>query len=233
MKRADRGGLTVWFKLIIAGCLIAFAISSLAVLVSATTQAYFAVICGITLLGIEIIIRHFGLGPWGLSAIVSVIATVAITVASLNPALRSEGLALAFASHASPPLITVTYRILTEASWFGTGAGTFAAILPIYRDIDELKSGLIAPTAAAAIAVEMGRPFLWALLTAATALVVALLRSALRRGRDSFYPTAGASCIVTAIILAFSNTALFSTPALIIVAVTVGVAVAQSKSRSI
>jgi hypothetical protein len=77
----------------------------------------------------------------------------------------------------------------------------------------------------------MGRPFLWVILLAAIALVVMLLRGALLRRRDSFYSTAGASCLVAGMLLAFGNAALFSTPVLIIVAVIVGIAIAQSKSR--
>jgi uncharacterized membrane protein len=79
----------------------------------------------------------------------------------------------------------------------------------------------------------MGRPFLWVILLAAIALVITLLRGALRRGRDLFYPVAGASCVVVATLLAFGNAALFSTPVLIIAASVVGIAIAQSKSRSI
>jgi hypothetical protein len=142
-------------------------------------------------------------------------------------------LTLAFATHAPAPLIAVTRRVLTETGWAGTGAGTFAAVLPIYRDIDALATGPIAPTAVAAIAVEMGRPFLWVILVAAIALAVTLLRGALRRGRDSSYSTAGASCVVAITLLAFGNAALFSTPILMIAAVVVGIGIAQSKSRSI
>jgi hypothetical protein len=120
---------------------------------------------------------------------------------------------------------------LTETGWAGTGAGTFAAILPIFQDLDEQATGSDAPTAAAVIAVEMGRPFLWAILLAAIALAVMLLRGAVLRRRDSFYSTAGASCLVAAILLALGNAALFSTPVLIIVAVIVGIGIAQSKSR--
>jgi hypothetical protein len=142
-------------------------------------------------------------------------------------------LTVAFAAQAPKPLIAVTQRVLAETSWVGTGAGTFAAILPIYRDIDELGIAPLSPTAAAAIAVEMGRPFLWAALMAAIALAVTLMRGALRRGRDSFYSTAGASCTVATMLLAFGNVGVFSTPVLVIAAAAVGIAIAQSKSRSI
>ena len=199
----------------------------------ATSQAYFAVACGVATLAVVVVTRRFSFGPWGYSAIISVALVVAIAAVAPRAGSRTMDLTLAFATRAPAPLIAVTQRVLTETGWTGTGAGTFAAILPIYQDIDELATGSAAPTAAAAIAVEMGRPFLWAILLAAIALVVTLLRGALLRRRDLFYSTAGASCVVAGTLLAFGNAALFSTPVLIIVAVIVGIAIAQSKSRLI
>jgi hypothetical protein len=140
---------------------------------------------------------------------------------------------LAFAASPQSPLIALTRRILTETSWLGTGAGTFAAILPVYRDINELAAGNVAPTAAAAIAIEMGKPFLVAAIIGGIALIIMLLRGAARRGRDSLYPTAGASCVVAITILAFNNQGVFNTSVLVIVATTIGMAIAQSKSRSV
>lgn len=229
----DQGGSAVRFLLAFMACLVAVAICSLAVIVVATGQTYFAIACGVVTLAIAIIIRRFHLGPWGYSAIVAAVLVVATAVVALQPGKRTTDLTLMFAARAPAPLITVTQRVLAETSWTGTGAGTFAAVLPIYRDIDELTIGPDAPTAAAAIAVEMGRPFLWAVLIAVIALVVMLLRGSVRRGRDSFYSTAGASCVVTFALLGFGNAGAFSTPALIIAAATVGIAIAQRKSRSI
>jgi hypothetical protein len=205
----------------------------LAVIVDATGQTYFSLTCGVATLVVAIIIRRFRLGPWGYSAIVAIALVVATAVVALQPRKQTMDLTLMFATRAPAPLIAVTQRVLAETRWTGTGAGTFAAVLPIYRDIDELTAGPVAPTAAAAIAVEMGRPFLWAMLIAAIALAVTLLRGSVRRGRDSLYSTAGASCVVTFALLAFGNAGLFSTPALIIAAATVGMAIAQSKSRSL
>ena len=227
----DQRGSALWHWLAFVACLIAVAICTLAVIVGATSQAYFAVACGVATLAVAVVTRRFNFGPWGYSAIISVALVVAIAAVALQPGSRTMDLTLAFAAHAPAPLIAVTQRVLTETSWAGTGAGTFAAILPIYQDIDELATGSVAPTAAAAIAVEMGRPFLWAILLAAIALVVTLLRGALLRRRDSFYSTAGASCVVAGTLLAFGNAALFSTPVLIIVAAIIGIAIAQSKSR--
>jgi hypothetical protein len=200
-------------------------------IVSATSQTYFAVACGVATLAVAVVTHRFRFGPWGYSAIISIVLVLAIAAVTLQPSNRPVDLTLAFAAQASAPQIAVTQRILAETSWMGTGAGTFAAILPIYQGIDELATGSVAPTAVAAIAVEMGRPFLWTILLAAIALVVTLLRGALLRRRDSFYSAAGASCVVAGTLLAFGNAAMLSTPVLLIVAVIVGMAIAQRKSR--
>ncbi len=213
--------------------LSALAICLLVVVIGATGQAYFAVVCGLATLVIAVIIRRFDLGPWGIAAIISIALLVATAVVAFQLSGRTSELTLAFASHAPAPLIAVTQRILADMGWAGSGAGTFAAVLPIYQGIDELTTGQNAPTAAAAIAIEMGRPFFWATLLAATALVLILLRGALRRQRDSFYAMAGAGCVVTNALLAFGNPALLSTPIAILTAAVVGLGIAQSKSRLI
>ena len=213
--------------------LSALAICLLVVIIGVTGQAYFAVICGMATFVIAVIIRRYDLGPWGIAAITSLALLVAIAVVAFQSSGRTSELTLAFASHAEESLVGVTQRILAETGWAGSGAGTFAAVLPIYQGIDELTTGQIAPTAAAAIVIEMGRPFFWAMVLAATALVLTLLRGALRRQRDSFFAMAGAGCVVTNAVLSFSNPALLSTPIAIFTAVVIGLAIAQSKSRLI
>src|SRR6185312_15235215 len=108
------------------------------------------------------------------------------------------------------PLMAVTGRILMETRWTGSGAGTFAALIPLHRDIREVITATEAPTAAAMLAIEMGRPFLWAALAAGAALALKLLRGAVRRGRDSSYATAGAACVVATAVLAFVDAGIFS-----------------------
>ena len=231
--RANRREPAVWVRLIFAGYFGAIALCFLALTTTATSQTYFALLCGIATLIIVIAIRHFHLGPWGYAAIVAIASVVAIAVVTFQPAVQTLGLMLAFTSQAPRPLVTLTQRILAETSWTGTGAGTFAALLPIYRDLNEMATGTVAPNALAAIAIEMGRPFLMASLAAAIALIIIFLHGAVRRGRDLFYSTAGASCSVTITLLAFGNAALFNTAVTIIAAAVVGMALAQSKSRSV
>jgi len=76
----------------------------------------------------------------------------------------------------------------------------------------------------------MGRPFLWVAVIASFALAFILLRGAVRRRRDSFYSTAGASIVVTSTILAFINHGPLNTAVWVVVASAIGIGVAQSKS---
>jgi uncharacterized membrane protein len=78
----------------------------------------------------------------------------------------------------------------------------------------------------------LGRPFFWAVLAAAMALFITFLSRALKRHRDSFYSIAGAGCIMTISLLAFTNISVLSTPVLVITSAVIGLAIAQSKSRS-
>lgn len=233
LRALNQGSLAMSYWISFLACLGAIVICFLAVLVSATGQTYFAVAFGIVIFAIAIAIRRLRFGPWGYAAIVAVVFVILFASVALQPNIQTTDMTVAFAPQGSDQLISVTQRVLAGTGWFGNGAGTFSAILPIYRDFDELTTGSLAPTAAAAIAAEMGRPFLWATIIAAAALLIALLRGATRRGRDPFYSIAGASCTVTTTLLAFGNTGVFSTPFLLIAASTIGIAIAQSKSRTI
>jgi len=230
-QRPDARVSAVWFWSTFVAYCIAIAICSMAVVLCATSHTYFAVSCGLATLGVAIVIRRFQFGLWGVSALASVALVFAIAAVARLPGIRPLDLTLSFTDRA--PLIDLSQRVLAETPWLGAGAGTFTAAIPIYRSIDELAAGHIAPNVAVMVAVEMGQPFLWATILAATTLIVALLRDAARRGRDSIYSTAGASCIVTITLLAFGNAAVFSTPVLLVSAAIVGIAIAQRKSRRI
>jgi hypothetical protein len=227
--RPDQTRLWVWPLLV--AWLASLSICLLAVISAGTGPTYFAVACGVATLVVTFMIQRFSIGPWGIAAIVSLALLVAIAAVAFQSGSGILDLTLAFAAHASPPLIRVTQRALAETGWAGTGAGTFAAVIPIYKDVELPATAYMAPTAAAAIAVEMGRPFFWAILITAIALALALLRGALWRQRDAFYSITGASCIVTITLLLFVNAAFLSTSVMLISAVAIGVAVAQSKSR--
>lgn len=124
--------------------------------------------------------------------------------------------------------------MLDDAPLAGTGAGTFAALASIYRGADDpfTDVGAPPPTAACATAIELGKPMLWSVVVAALGLFGVLFEGALRRGRDAFYPAAGAGCLITLLFLSFMNAGLSGPAVIIIATATVGRAFVQSKSRT-
>ena len=73
---------------------------------------------------------------------------------------------------------------------------------------------------------------LLAILVAAILAVVALVRGALARGRDAFYPAAGAGCLIMLLLQSFSNATLLDGTVSTIAAAAVGLALVQRKSRT-
>jgi len=216
-----------------AGCAAALAVCITVLIISAPIGTLVATGYGVVALMSVVLIRRLGLGTWGTLAIaVPAIAIAGFLVVS-EPGLRAKSFTLAFATQAPASLTSMSQRILDDAPLTGTGAGTFAAIAPIYREIDDQTAPSTAPTAAAALAVELGRPMLWLIVTAITGTIFILLRASLRRGRDSFYPAAGASCLITLLFLCFMNAGALGTAAAMIAAATLGLAFAQSRSRTV
>jgi hypothetical protein len=206
-----------------------FAICAGAIALGDAGNTLFAAAAGsAALLGI-VLVRRLGLGWWGGLAVAlgGCALGVWIVADTLNEG-RSD-FTVRFAAPPSPSS-PITERMLTGSRWIGTGAGTFHALVPIYREPNDAASDLQPPTAAAQIAVEWGRPLLWAGAAATVILAGLLLRAAMGRGRDSFYPAAGASTVVALLILAFGNPGLLGTSVLIIAAAVLGLAVAQSRS---
>jgi hypothetical protein len=216
-----------------AACAAALAVCIAVLIITAPIGTLVATGYGVAALTSVVLIRRLGLGTWGTLAIaVPAIAIAGFLVVS-EPGLRAKSFTLAFATQAPASLTSMSQRILDDAPLTGTGAGTFAAIAPIYREIDDQTAPSTAPTAAAALAVELGRPMLWLIVAAMVGTIFILLRASLRRGRDSFYPAAGASCLITLLFLCFMNAGALGTAAAMIAAATLGLAFAQSRSRTV
>src|SRR6202034_2184489 len=120
------------------------------------------------------------------------------------------------AEQSSPRLMSLSERMLDDAPTLGTGAGTFAALSPLYREIEEPPSDSPAPTAAGAVAIELGKPMLWLIVAAAIGLTLLVLRASLMRCRDSFYSAMTGSCLLTLLLMGFTSSGLLETvPALL------------------
>ena len=216
-----------------AACGLAFAVCVAAEILGSQDATVVATAYGAATIAAVVLIRRLGFGPWGTAAIVVPAVAIATFLAVGNPAVRTKAFPLAFATGSPASLTSLSQRVLDDAPLMGTGAGTFAAIAPVYRDINDQEPLSTAPTATAAIAIELGRPMLWLVVTAMAGAIVVLFQASLRRGRDSFYPAAGAGCLVTLLFLIFMNAGGLGTATAMIAAATLGLAFAQRKSRTV
>jgi hypothetical protein len=217
-------------KVPLIASLVAFAVCASAVVCLGTPHALFAMASGLVTFLALAASRHFRLSSWGIAGIASSMILIASAIVASQARTSASDPTLSLAD-APESFLSITQRILADGTWTGSGAGTFQAIAPIYKDpSDPIK--VTAPTLAANIVVELGRPALWSTVVVAFFGIVLLLRGALARLRDWFYPATGASCLCTAVLLGFSNIGLSATTNLIIVASTLGLAFGQSQRRT-
>jgi hypothetical protein len=205
----------------------AFVICIVALVLSGTREVFVASGCGIAAFACVMIIRRFRLGAWYAAAIAVPLSTAVLVVAIQQAELGRSPL-VAFA--ASPK--AMTQRVLEDAPLAGTGAATFTVLAQVYREIDD-PLPRSAATTAATLAIELGQPMLWLIAAVTVCFTIILLRASLRRGRDSFYPAMGGSCLITLFILAVVNAGLLAAPTPLLAAAALGLALAQSKSRTV
>jgi hypothetical protein len=213
-------------------CSAALAICGAVVMLSTTREILIATAYGIFALTCISIIRRFALRAIGTIAIAAPALGAAVFLLAYHATERGTSVPFAFAGASDPSLIALSERVLHNAPLVGTGAGTFAALAPIYRQIDEPPPGSTAVTAAATLAIELGRPMFGLIAVATAGYIFVLLRASLRRGRDSFYPAMAGSCLITLLLLSFNNAGLFGTASSLISAAVIGLGIAQSESRT-
>jgi hypothetical protein len=218
----------------------AFTISSAALAICVAVLAaegargeLFAAGCGLAALAFVTIVRRAGFGPWGTVGVALPMLVVAAVFVLAQPPEHGKSFLLAFATDDGASAVAISARVLEDTPLAGTGAETFAAIAPIYREAGDTPAGPVAATAAADLAIELGRPMAALVLAAAIAAIVTLMRAALQRGRDSFYPAMGASALITSCLLAFMNGGLSGNASGLMIAGIFGLAAVQRQSRTV
>jgi hypothetical protein len=217
----------------LGACLACFALACISIGLGATGPLLFTASYGCIAFAAVVINRRLGLGPWGYGGILAAGLAIAIMLIVTRPESRAHDFTLAFAGGTSTSLISVTERILATRTWLGNGAGTFAALLPIYQDAQDVITDPNAPSSASALIIEFGRPALLVVMAIAIGSIAFFFRGALRRGRDSFYSTAAGSCALVFTLLLFVNAGGLSTAFLIIAAAAFGLGLAQIQSRNL
>jgi hypothetical protein len=176
------------------------------------------------------LIRRIEFSPWltGVFCATTVVAA-AMIVAWRYDGARPVSMALQFAPATSADIIGAVQRMISDASWTGNGGGTYAGLLPVYREAG--LSIAKAPTTAAAIAIEWGGPALVIAVAMTIELTVVLLLGALARGRDSFFSAAATACAVMLLGEAFCDATLLQSAVALIGEIVIGLGLAQSVGR--
>jgi hypothetical protein len=213
-------------------CVVAFIVCTGAVAQAHSANAMFAAAIGLVILLSVIMIRRFGLGLGGACSVALIGCVLALAFFGESSSQNGLDFSIRFAPK-SVSSSAMAQRLLADSTWMGTGAGTYHDLVPIYRDPSELADNVYPPTAAGQFSVEWGRPLFWVAVIIAIVMIVQLFRAALNRGRDSFYPAAGAGALALLLISAFGNPGLTGATALILSGAVLGLALAQSRSRAV
>lgn len=197
---------------------------------SATLNTTLVIVFGVLTFGSIQIIRRADLAGWatGIFAI-TLVAAAAMVVLWRYDSVRTLSPFLQFATSVAPDTIQIAQRMLSDTSWYGTGMGAFAQLLPIYQAFGSTTTN--APSTAAAFAIGLGWPITILIIATAIGLAIVLFRGALIRGRDSSYPAAAAACTIILIGQAFCDSSLLYSCIATIGAITIGLGLAQSRSQ--
>ena len=208
-----------------------FVVCSSTLIAGDTSHAIFAAACGLATIAIIYIARRMGFGPRAGLAMGSLAVVAIAMIIWTNGDHTIADVSLRYMTDANGQVVTIDNRILDAVGLTGSGAGTFPAVSPIYGA--DGSSDVRPATFAAQVAIELGRPALWVIVGLACTLIVMFARRAFNRGRDYFYPLAGAGVTVAMVLDCFTGTALSNPAISLLVAITLGLGLGQSMGRNL
>jgi hypothetical protein len=195
----------------------------------ATLNVSLTTMFGIATFASVLAVRRAGLANWAaLILVATMLVAAAMIVLWRYDSTRALSPFLQFATASSSDAISVTQRMLSDASWLGAGAGTFSALLPLYQDLG--SSVTQPPSTMSALAIELGWPMAVFAIAFAIWLAVILYRGALNRGRDSFYPATAAAGAVMMLGEAFCDSSLLNSCIAVMIGALMGLGLAQTIS---
>jgi hypothetical protein len=197
----------------------------------ASINVIIATVFGLAVIFIVVVTRRFARYPGSIGVLFLILAAIAVgLVAQRVQNNFSDGI-LGFASTATTESLASVRRMLGDSSWYGSGVGTFSSLARVYQDFGT-PAIVDPPSTVVGIAVEWGQPALLILGLCAIQLFAFTFWGALRRGRDSFFPSAAAACIAVVSFEAFCDPSLMHPAAQIFIAVIIGLGISQSVGRT-
>jgi hypothetical protein len=195
---------------------IGIAISFLALKTAASLASTLAALGGLTIQAFIPLVRRLKLRSWQAFILFLTLAAITICLVDLKYLSLSD-----LAAQASPEDRLDVQRALSDAPGLGTGAGTFAYVMPMYRGFG-LPPLIIAPTTAIAMSIEWGSYAFWALTAFAVMLCLALFWGALRRGHDAYLPSFAAAVVLVTLNQAFRDPSLLGPATQVTLAIALG-----------
>jgi hypothetical protein len=202
-----------------------FFLCAIAVGFFAPERVLLRAVAGLAVIGLFLAARRMRARSWelgGLAALI-VLAGVIIVAGRATPGELTLR-AVPFLSASS-----LAQRIFADTGWFGNGAGSYAAMVPLYLGSDAAAQAA-APTIAAKFMIEFGAPVALLFVALAAALVVLLFRRALGRRRDGLYPALASAIVAMVAIRAFADAAIAVSANVVLTAAIIGLGLAQSVS---
>ena len=184
---------------------------------------------GLTVIVFVVAVRRLGFRSWPSAMLFAVVVAMAVAIAL--PRVQSGVSGLVGFVNFAPEAVALAERVFADASWLGNGVGTFGLTSRAYQELGATTLA-VPPSTAVLIAIELGRLALVILAGFAAQLFFATFRGAVRRGRDSFFASAAAAGILVVLCESFLDLSLSSPSVQIIVAVMVGLGLAQSSGRT-
>ena len=186
---------------------------------------------GLMVIGLAVVIRRLGLGrstlaTVGLATLVAWSGVIALRFAATPPVSPLLRFAKAGSIEADAPVL----RLIADATWAGSGVGSYQALAAIHRDSSGAPGDRPINTVTSVL-LEWGGLGMVAMLVLPLQLVIVLVRGALSRGRDSFYAAAAAACVVTAVLETYCDTSLGDISVQILAAISSGLGLAQTTGR--
>lgn len=122
--------------------------------------------------------------------------------------------------------------IFHDFRWFGSGAGTYSQLIPIYMGAQDGGSGLFdAPPTVLSLLIELGIPLTLLTGMLAVALAWTLISTIVQSRRDYSQAILACSVLVYVVACAFTPGMSLSFPTMIVAAVMIGLGLAQAQRR--
>ncbi|MCK1535419.1 MULTISPECIES: hypothetical protein [unclassified Bradyrhizobium] len=220
----QRSGSALGWAAKLSLAVLAMLICLARILVGGQTSVVVAALLGMVIVLAVFAIRNWFYGIWGTAGVLATSAVLFLASFTIVPMRQDTDLTIALSRHQQ----AATERMLQDTAPTGLGAGAYPVVLPIHRDIGT-AAARERPTAAAAIAIEMGRTFLCGLLIVTVLGAATLFRRSLLRGHDYVYASIGSGAAVSLAVLALIEDGILEYGASLLAAALFGLAFAQSR----